>query len=153
MEELTTHLLPTIESQYVTFTVGSLAFGIDIGSVREIIRQQPLTEVPLSPKAVRGLINLRGQVLTAIDMRAVLALEELPADARPTNIVVKAEDELISLLVDSIGDVISVDSSLLEDVPPTLEPDLGRLLHRVIKLDGALLLALNPSSFLALQES
>lgn len=135
--------------QYVTFAVGKLTFGVDIGAVREILRSQPLTEVPLAPTIVRGIINLRGQVLTAIDMRKLLSLPEFAPDARPTNIIVKADDEFISLLVDSIGDVIQVDPQTFEDVPSTLPHHVGALLQGVIKREGKLLLAFNPSACLS----
>lgn len=159
MEELTStpktskENSPTVAEQYVSFKVAKLNFGVEIGAVKEIIRYQPLTDVPLAPKVVSGLVNLRGQVITAIDMRKLLSLENFAPDARPTNIIVKAEDEYISLLVDSIGDVIQVEPDTFEPVPSILQPRVGNLLNGLIKRDGKTLLALNPASCLTFQGS
>src|SRR5438094_9323996 len=94
--------------QYCTFYVNGHYFGLDVLKVQEIIRYQEMTRVPLAPPVVRGLINLRGQIVTAIDLRRRLELSERPADQLPMNIVVQTEDGAVSLLVDDIGDVVEV---------------------------------------------
>src|SRR5215831_18399742 len=98
--------------QYCTFYVAGHYFGLDVLKVQEIIRYQEMTRVPLAPPVVRGLINLRGQIVTAIDLRRRLELKERPADQFPVNVVVQTEDGPFSLLVDEIGDVINVSQEL-----------------------------------------
>src|SRR5258707_7171057 len=82
--------------------------GLDVLKVQEIIRYQEMTSVPLAPPVVRGLINLRGQIVTAIDLRRRLELRDRPNDELPVNVVVQTDDGAVSLLVDEIGDVLEV---------------------------------------------
>src|SRR5215468_4965940 len=106
--------------QYCTFFVGGHYFGLDVLKVQEVIRYQEMTRVPLAPPEVRGLINLRGQIVTAIDLRRRLELSERPADQLPVNVVVQTDDGAVSLLVDEIGDVLEVREKLFERPPDTL---------------------------------
>src|ERR1700746_2142964 len=95
-----------------TFILDGLYFGVDVLKVQEIIRYQEMTRVPLAPPVVRGLINLRGQIVTAIDLRRRLELTDRPADQLPINVVVHTDDGAVSLLVDEIGDVLEVPEKL-----------------------------------------
>ena len=132
--------------QLCTFTVDTLFVGVDVLSVQEVIRSQEMTRVPLAPAAVGGLINLRGQIVTAIDLRHRLRLPakriEGPADL-PLNVVVRAADGAVSLLVDQIGDVISVGEEILEPPPPTMSGPALELITGVYKLEDRLLLVLD----------
>jgi purine-binding chemotaxis protein CheW len=92
--------------QFCTFYLGQHYFGIDVLKVQEIIRYQTMTRVPLAPPVVRGLINLHGQIVTAMDLRRRLELPDRPADAQPVNVVVHTDDGAVSFLVDEIGDVL-----------------------------------------------
>ena len=94
------------ERQYCTFYLDGHYFGVDVLKVQEVIRYQEMTRVPLAPPVVRGLINLRGQIVTAIDLRRRLDLPDRPADQLPVNVVVQTDDGAVSLLVDEIGDVL-----------------------------------------------
>src|ERR1700760_3596719 len=96
-------------TQYATFVVEDLFFGIDVLRVQEVLRYQQMTRIPLAPAVAGGLINLRGQIVTAIDMRCRLGLRPRSSEALPMNIVVRTEDGPVSLLVDEIGDVVEVD--------------------------------------------
>src|SRR5271166_2165306 len=98
--------------QYCTFYVDGHYFGIDVLKVQEIIRYQEMTRVPLAPPVVQGLINLRGQIVTAIDLRRRLEMKDRPADQLPLNVVVQTDDGAVSLLVDEIGDVLQLDETL-----------------------------------------
>jgi purine-binding chemotaxis protein CheW len=139
--------------QYCTFYVNGQYFGIDVLDVQEIIRAQEMTRVPLAPPEVRGLINLRGQIVTAIDLRRRLRLEERPADQRPINVVVRVEDGAISLLVDEIGDVLEVHEEAFEPPPETLQ-GLGReLIRGAYKLADRLLLVLDTQRTVCLTQS
>src|SRR6266446_4181777 len=107
--------------QYCTFFVDGHYFGLDVLKVQEIIRYQEMTGVPLAPPVVRGLINLRGQIVTALDLRRRLELSERPADQLPVNVVVQTDDGAVSLLVDEIGDVLLVPQEMFERPPDTLQ--------------------------------
>jgi len=95
--------------QYCTFYLDRLLFGVELKGVQEVIRSLEMTKVPLAPKVVSGLINLRGQIVTAVDLRRRLELEARPPDTLPMNVVVRSEDGAVSFLVDEIGDVVEVE--------------------------------------------
>jgi purine-binding chemotaxis protein CheW len=132
--------------QYSTFYVDGLMFGIDVSTVQEIIRYQTMTPVPLASPMVRGLINLRGQIVTAVDLRRRLGLpdRENEHEVPPMNVVIRVQDEVVSLLVDQIGDVIETDNIPFEPAPETLDPVMKHIVSGIYKLDGKLLLTLNP---------
>ncbi|MEV5001571.1 chemotaxis protein CheW [Nocardioides sp. LML1-1-1.1] len=92
--------------QYCTFWVADLYFGVAVDEVQEVLRHQPMTPVPRADEAVTGLINLRGQIVTAVDLRVRLGLPPRPAEQVPMNVIVRSRGEVVSLLVDDIGDVI-----------------------------------------------
>ena len=129
--------------QYCTFYVEGHYFGLDVLHVQEIIRYQEMTRVPLAPPVVRGLINLRGQIVTAIDLRRRLELDERPADQLPINVVVHTDDGAVSLLVDEIGDVLQVPEKLFERPPETLKGVARELIRGAYKLPDRLLLILD----------
>jgi purine-binding chemotaxis protein CheW len=129
--------------QICTFNLDDQQFGIDALQVQELIRHQPMTRVPMAPSSIRGLINLRGQIVTAIDLRNFLGLPPHPAESRLMNVVIRADENPISLLVDQIGDVLEVDQLTFEEPPESLSPMAKRLLHGTYKLEDRLLLFLN----------
>jgi purine-binding chemotaxis protein CheW len=129
--------------QFCTFFVADLFFGVDVLHVQEVLRFQQTTRVPQAPAVVEGLINLRGQIVTAIDMRRRLQLPPRGGDQTPMNIVVRTEDGAVSLLVDEIGDVLDVDAATWERSPENLDPTARDLIRGVYKLKGRLLLVLD----------
>ena len=131
------------QRQFCTFFLGEHYFGIDVLKVQEIIRYQSMTRVPLAPPVVRGLINLRGQIVTAIDLRRRLELPERSADSLPVNVVVHTDDGAVSLLVDEIGDVLQVEESTFERTPETLRGAARELIRGAYKLENRLLLILD----------
>lgn len=135
--------------QYATFTLGEFLFGIDVHEVQEISRYQELTAVPLASSEVRGLMNLRGQIITAIDLRRLLKLAE--KNDTPMNVIVQTPSEVVSLLVDDIGDVIDVDTDRFEPTPEIIGSSLKQLVEGVYKLDGKLLLIFSTKSALTPQ--
>ncbi len=139
------------ELQFCTFFLGDLFLGIEVLSVQEVIRAQDMTRVPLAPRAVRGLINLRGQIVTAIDLRERLGLPPLGGDRVPMNVVVRTEEGAVSLLADEIGDVLEVNPADYEDPPETLDPVARELIRGVYKLADRLLLVLDTERALALE--
>jgi purine-binding chemotaxis protein CheW len=131
------------EHQYCTFYLDGHYFGLDVLKVQEIIRYQEMTRVPLAPQVVRGLINLRGQIVTAIDLRRRLEMKDRPAGQLPVNVVVQTEDGAVSLLVDEIGDVLQVSESAFERPPETLTGNTRELILGAYKLADRLLLILD----------
>src|SRR5882762_5167993 len=125
--------------QLCTFYVGEGYFGIPVQQVQEVVRPQPITPVPLAPKVVRGLINLRGQILTAIDLRFRLGLGEPGDPAKLMNVVVRTDDGPVSFLVDEIGEVLDVNEDAYEVPPETLQGDMRELIRGAYKLPDSLL--------------
>lgn len=136
--------------QYSTFDVAGFYFGIDVLQVQEVLRCQPMTPVPLAPVVIEGLINLRGQIVTAIDMRRRLGLPPRTGGATSMNVVVRTEDGAVSLLVDEIGDVVEADSSSFERPPENLDPAISGLVRGIHKLKDKLLLVLDTGQTLSL---
>jgi purine-binding chemotaxis protein CheW len=125
--------------QFCTFCLDGYLFGVPVPEVQEVIRYQPMTPVPLAPSAVQGLINLRGQIVLAIDLRRRLSFGERSQGESPVNVVVRTPDGAVSLLVDEIGDVIEVEESTFETPPETLHGSVRSTILGVYKLDGRLL--------------
>lgn len=130
-------------TQLCTFRLNGMLFGVEVLRVQEVIRTQPMTAVPKAGDVVRGLINLRGQIVTAIDLRERLRLPPRDDDSGPMNVVVRVEDGAVSFLVDEIGDVIEVNDDQFEPAPETLGSELSRVITGVCKLDSELLLQLD----------
>lgn len=128
--------------QYATFVVDDLFFGVDVLRVQEVLRYQEMTAVPRSDGVIGGLINLRGQIVTALDMRKRLNLERRGDGETPMNVVLRSDHGGVSLLVDDIGDVIEVDPESFEAPPATLQRAGRELLEGVCKLEDRLLLIL-----------
>lgn len=131
------------EHQYCTFYLDGYYFGLDVLKVQEVIRYQEMTRVPLASPVVRGLINLRGQIVPAVDLRRRLELRDRPADQLPVNVVVQGDDGAVSLLVDEIGDVLEVSEELFERPPETLTGIQRELIRGAYKLPDRLLLILD----------
>jgi purine-binding chemotaxis protein CheW len=130
--------------QFATFRLDRLLFGVPVLKVREVIRFQPLTPVPLAPPTVRGLLNLRGDIVPALDLRRRLGMAPRAQESAAMNLVIAHEHELVSFLVDEIGDVVQVEESVLEAVPDHLPAAVREVLVGIYKLRGELLLALDP---------
>lgn len=130
--------------QFCTFYVAQQFYGIDVLHVQEIVRNQPVTYVPLADPMVRGLMNLRGQIVTAIDMRCRLNLKDTDLQADPVNVVLNTDEGTVALLVDEIGDVVEVDERQFELPPGTLRGSARDLIEGAYKLPGQLLVILNP---------
>jgi purine-binding chemotaxis protein CheW len=128
--------------QYATFWLGHGLYGIEVERVREVLRQQDITRVPLAPPTVAGLINLRGQVVMTVDLRAQLQLEPDP-ESEPMLVVVLVAGESVALLVDRIGGVLDVSEEQFEPPPDTLTGVARELVLGAYKLDGQLLLGLD----------
>jgi purine-binding chemotaxis protein CheW len=126
-----------------TFYLDGMLFGIDVDAVQEVLRYQAMTPVPLAPTVVAGLINLRGQIVTALDLRRRLELPERPPDLLPTNVVLRSTTVGASLLVDRIGEVLEVDDESFEPPPETTQGTARELILGAYKLPDQLLLLLD----------
>ncbi len=130
--------------QFATFVVDHLLFGVEVLRVQEVLRYQEMTSVPRAPEVIEGLINLRGQIVTAIDMRRRLGLAPRGNDQAPMNMVVQSDDGgAVSLLVDEIGDVVKVEDSTFENAPENVDPRIRELTTGMYKLRDRLLLVLD----------
>lgn len=138
--------------QFCTFHLADLFVGIDVYHVQEILRFQPMTRVPRAPGAVSGLINLRGQIVTTIDLRCRLGLPARADNHPPMNVVVRDDDNAVSLLVDRIADVLEVADDLREPPPATVDAHLRPLILGTYKLPDQLLLVLDHQRLLTLED-
>jgi len=146
-----TEAVPEGAKQCATFFVQDLFFGIEVLKVQEVLRYQEMTSVPSAPDVIQGLINLRGQIVTAVDMRRRLGLKKRGTDETPMNMVVRSDDGAVSLLVDEIGDVLEVSADSYEPIPENVPQAQRELILGVYKLDGRLLLVLNTERVLQTQ--
>jgi purine-binding chemotaxis protein CheW len=129
--------------QYATFEVAGQLFGVEVGAVQEVLSFSEYTAVPLASKAVGGLFNLRGQVIAAVDMRVQLGLPRQSLDGAVMNVILRGDDEPVSLLVDRIGEVIDLDENEFEPPPETLIGPTRELVVSTVKLEGRLMLAVD----------
>ncbi|MCG8527326.1 MAG: chemotaxis protein CheW [Opitutales bacterium] len=138
--------------QCCTFWVNGYLFGIDVLKVREIVEFQKSTPVPLSNEIIDGLINLRGEIVTSLDLRKRFPIGNRKETQEPMSIVVITDESPISLIVDEVGDVIDTDFSRMENTPDTLQPQVKSLISGVYKLDRQLMLILDVGAAVNLEE-
>ncbi|WP_435299669.1 chemotaxis protein CheW [Timonella sp. A28] len=135
--------------QYITFTIAGGLYGIEVLQVEETLGHHNRTPVPLAPRGVAGLVNLRGQVVTTIDVRPKLGLPALSQDEESMMVVIDLHGESMSLLVDEVGEVLSVEADAFEPAPPTLSEEVRELVTGAYKLEGRLLLTLDVAAAVA----
>ena len=136
------------DCQFSTFLVEETLFGVPVEKIQEVIRHLESTRVPLAPPMVRGLINLRGQIIAAVDVRRCLGLPERPAGQVPVHLIFRSEDGPLSLLVDEIGAVLELRASASGVTTEALPAGLREFVSRVYKLSDRLLLVLNTDRML-----
>lgn len=140
----------TGHGQFCSLSVGELMLGISVDQIQEVIRGASITPVPLADPAIRGLINLRGQIVTAIDLGRRLDIPDADTEGGATIMVLGTAEEPLALVVDSVGDVIDVDERAFEKPPSTLRGEARRMITGAYKLDRALLLMLDLEAVLDL---
>ncbi len=150
--ESTTGLL-TRELEFASFYIGDLLMGVDIQQLQEINRHVEVTAIPHAPECVRGVVNLRGEVVTVLDLKTILGLGQ--ADILPSsrNVIVNIEDEKIGLLADRVADVVTAQRDEIEPPPANVGGVDGRFFKGIFKLDSELLVILNVEEVLAAEES
>ena len=129
--------------EYVTATVGGQLFGLPISRVQDVFAPDRLTRVPLAPPEIAGMLNLRGRIVTAIDLRLRFGLDALPGDAPRMAVGVEWKGDSYGLLIDAIGEVLKLQTSDREDNPVNLDPGLARVSAGVHRLEGKLLVVLD----------
>ena len=129
--------------QFCTFYLDEQCYGLEVLQVQEVVRSQPLTRVPLAHPMVRGLMNLRGQIVTAIDLRRRLDLPARKEACEPVNVVLQTDDGAVALLVDEVGEVLDVAEEQFECPPETLHGSSRDLIQGVYKLPERLLIILD----------
>jgi len=144
-----THMSVDVETEYVSFYVGDILLGIEITHVDEINRHTEVTPVPHAPEFVDGVVNLRGEVVTVVDLRLVLGLPPRETNRTTRIVVVRSKGEQIGLRVDRIADVVQTRSTAIDPVPPNLGSVDGRLFEGVYKLRAELLVILNVNAAIA----
>jgi len=138
----------TEQRDYVTMSIGGQLFGIPVLKVQDVLGSQTITRVPLAPIEVAGSLNLRGRIVTAVDVRLRLGLPKREGDKPAMSVVVEHEGELYSLLVDTVGEVLSLESRDYQRNPPTLNPRLREFSDGIYRLNDSLLVVLSVSSLL-----
>ncbi|MBV8233936.1 MAG: purine-binding chemotaxis protein CheW [Planctomycetaceae bacterium] len=129
--------------QFCTFSLGELSFGVDVRSIQEVILHHEMTRVPTAAPVVRGLINLRGQIVMAIDPRRRLGLPPGRSEAESINVILRTEDRPVSLLVDAVGDILDLGEEQMEPPPETVRGEIRGLILGIYKLPDRLLLILD----------
>lgn len=136
------------ESQYVSFWIGDQLIGVPVNTVQEVLNPQTIAPTPLARPEIAGLLNLRGQIVTAVNLRRRLGLQARPTDQPSMNVVVRFRGESYSLLVDEVGDVINVSGQELEPTPRTVDGLWKTFTAGVFRLESRLFVILDVSALL-----
>jgi purine-binding chemotaxis protein CheW len=141
------------ERVFVTLTVADQLCGIPVLGVRDILGEQAITRIPLAPPEIAGSLNLRGRIVTAIDLRSRLKLPPPPAGVRRMSVVAEQGGELYALLVDQVSEVMSLKPGAFERNPPTLPTTWAMFSTGVYRLEDRLLVVLDVGRLLALSDA
>lgn len=139
MSEIADHNL----SEYVTAVIGGQLFGLPILRVQDVFTPERLTRVPLAPAEIAGVLNLRGRIVTLIDMRRRLGLGQREDDSQSMAVGVESRGESYGLLIDSVGEVLKLDETAREPNPTNLDPRLASVSTGIYRLDGQLLMVID----------
>lgn len=140
-------------SDYVTMTIADQLFGVPVLSVQDVLGPQRIAKIPLAPPEVAGSLNLRGRIVTAIDMRKRLALSPREDGEESMSVVVESQGELYSLIIDAVGEVLSLPSERYERSPPTLDERWRAIAGGIFRLDEQLLVVLDVARVLDIRAS
>ncbi len=139
--------------EFVTFTIAGQLFGIPVLQIQDVLSSYQITPVPLAPPEITGSLNLRGRVVTAMDLRLRLGLSARAKEAESMSIVAENEGELYSLMVDSVGEVLALSQSEYERNPPTLDAKFRTFSDGIYRLDKQLLVVLDVNRLLDYEHS
>lgn len=135
-------------ADYLLIHLEDQIFGVPVLQIQDVLRDIAFTKVPLAPPEVSGALNLRGRVVTAINVRQRLGLPAYEGDTKPLSVVVEHKGELYSLVIDSVGDVLSIKDASIQDNPPTLDATWREISTGIYRMDGNLMLILDVSTLL-----
>lgn len=141
------------EQVFVTLTLADQLCGVPVLGVRDILSEQAITRIPLAPPEIAGSLNLRGRIVTAIDLRRRLKLPPAPTGQPRMSVVAEQGGELYALLVDQVSEVMTLRASAFERNPPTLPPEWAAYSDGIFRLDGKLLVVLDVARLLAVGEA
>jgi purine-binding chemotaxis protein CheW len=136
------------QRQYVSIVIDGQLFGIPVLIVHDVLGPQRITRIPLAPPEVAGSLNLRGRIVTAIDVRLCLGLDKRPAEMRGMSVVVEHGGEFYSLIVDNVGEVLTLPAASMERNPATLDPRWREISNGIYRLDEQLLVVLDADRLL-----
>ncbi len=139
--------------EFITFTIAGQLFGIPVLQVQDVLSSYQITRIPLAPPEITGSLNLRGRVVTALDIRQRLGLPPRPEGAESMSIVAESEGELYSLMVDTVGEVLALAQSAYERNPPTLDAKFRAFSDGIYRLDDQLLVVLDVNRLLDYKRS
>ncbi|MBR9973053.1 chemotaxis protein CheW [Magnetospirillum sulfuroxidans] len=148
-----TELVAPETQDYVTMFIDGQMFGIAVLTVQDVLGPQKITRIPLAPREVAGSLNLRGRIVTAIDVRLRLGLKRADEDNKGMSVVVEQGGELYSLMVDQVGEVLSLPVAKFERNPPTLDPMWREFSAGIYRLDDKLLVVLDVAKLLDFNKS
>lgn len=140
----------TSQNQYVSFLIADQLLGVPVDIVQEVLNPQAIAKTPKARPEIAGLLNLRGQIVTAVDLRKRLRLPANPAEKPSMNVVLRYKGESYSLLVDEVGDVINVSNEQFEPAPVTLDQHWKSLVSGVFRLEDRLFVVLNVAAVFTL---
>lgn len=140
------------QQEFVTFRLAEQWLGIPVMLVQEVLMAMRIARVPMAPEAIAGFLNLRGQIVTAVDLRSTLRLPPRAADAEIMNVVVLLDGELFAFMVDEVGDVVSVPSESVEPTPTMLDARWRAACSGIVRRDRGLLLVMNVQDVLRLEQ-
>jgi purine-binding chemotaxis protein CheW len=141
---------PDLVSEYVTATIGGQLFGLPISRVQDVFVPDRMTRVPLAPPEVAGILNLRGRIVTMVDMRRRLDLEPLQSGGLRMAVGIECKGESYGLLIDTVGEVLNLPANSREDNPVNLDARLARVSAGIHRLEGKLLIVLDVDRVLAI---
>lgn len=139
---------PSGAEDYVTFVIADQLFGIPVLKVQDVLSSHRITRIPLAPPEIAGSLNLRGRIVTAFDVRQRLGLAIRDGENGGRSIVVENESELYSLMVDTVGEVLSLAANDYERNPPTLDPRIRAYSNGIYRLNDQLLVVLDVNALL-----
>ncbi len=129
--------------EFLTINISEQKFGIPVLQIQDVLGPQVITPIPLAPRGVAGALNLRGRIVTTLNVREILNFKKNDSTNRSMSVVVEHEQELYSLIIDSVGDVLALENSAYENNPPTLDPVLKDVSSGIYRLEKELLVILD----------
>jgi purine-binding chemotaxis protein CheW len=140
-------------NEFLTFNLADQIFGVSVLQVNDVLGPQRITRMPLAPPAISGVMNLRGRIVTAVDVRRCLGQKARDEGATSMSVVVEENGELFSLIIDSVRDVLSISQEQMESIPATLDPAWQSVASSIHKLEDRLVVILDVRQLLQMTKT